>query len=134
MIGVRDWVSYGLAVRVLRCVGLLIPCAVAPPPLPPRLFFWLPVSAFPFSRVAGWGDACAFQLIAEGSGEDEEADTELRRDAVDMYMDLLDTPAVHDQVRQKLRVLCVCARVRACVCAHSFFPRGTYPPDLSGCF
>lgn len=38
------------------------------------------------------------QLIAEGSGEDEEADTQLRRDAVDGYVDLLDTPAVPDQV------------------------------------
>lgn len=39
------------------------------------------------------------QLIAEGSGEDEEADVALRRDAVDSYLDLLETPAVPDQVR-----------------------------------
>ncbi|CAM9395079.1 unnamed protein product [Sphacelaria rigidula] len=37
------------------------------------------------------------QLIAEGSGEDEEGDVELRREAVDNYLELLDTPAVPDQ-------------------------------------
>ncbi|CAM9897356.1 unnamed protein product [Scytosiphon promiscuus] len=40
------------------------------------------------------------QLIAEGSGEDEEADVALRRDAVDSYLDLLETPAVPDQLMQ----------------------------------
>eukprot|EP00903_Cladosiphon_okamuranus_P015171 g14026.t1 len=40
------------------------------------------------------------QLIAEGSGEDEEADEALRRDAVDSYLDLLETPAVPDQLMQ----------------------------------
>lgn len=44
------------------------------------------------------GASCS-QLIAEGSGEDEEADLQLRRDAVDSYLGLLDTPAVPDQVR-----------------------------------
>ncbi|CAM9599365.1 unnamed protein product, partial [Hapterophycus canaliculatus] len=39
-------------------------------------------------------------LIAEGSGEDEEADVELRRDAVDSYLDLLETPAVPEQLMQ----------------------------------
>ncbi|CAN0334943.1 unnamed protein product [Ascophyllum nodosum] len=40
------------------------------------------------------------QLIAEGSGEDEEADEQLRREAVDSYLELLDTPAVPDQLMQ----------------------------------
>ncbi|CAN0028204.1 unnamed protein product [Ectocarpus sp. 6 AP-2014] len=40
------------------------------------------------------------QLIAEGSGEDEDADVELRRNAVDSYLDLLETPAVPDLLMQ----------------------------------
>ncbi|CAN0489339.1 unnamed protein product, partial [Discosporangium mesarthrocarpum] len=36
------------------------------------------------------------QLIAEGSGEDEEADLELRKEAVNSYAGLLDNPAVPD--------------------------------------
>lgn len=38
------------------------------------------------------------KLIAEGSGEDEDADVELRRNAVDSYLGLLETPAVPDLV------------------------------------
>lgn len=47
------------------------------------------------------------QLIAEGSGEDEEADIQLRRDAVDGYVDLLDTPAVPDQVPRTAHAACL---------------------------
>ncbi|TYZ58112.1 hypothetical protein PybrP1_011666 [[Pythium] brassicae (nom. inval.)] len=36
------------------------------------------------------------RLIAEGSGEDEEQDMELRRDAVDTYLDLLERPVLPD--------------------------------------
>ena len=54
--------------------------------------FWLLCSVL--NRVV----TRAEQLIAEGSGEDEEADEQLRREAVDSYLELLDTPAVPDQV------------------------------------
>lgn len=36
------------------------------------------------------------RLIAEGSGEDEDQDMELRRDAVDTYLDLLERPVLPD--------------------------------------
>lgn len=36
------------------------------------------------------------RLIAEGSGEDEDQDMELRRDAVDTYLDLLERPVLAD--------------------------------------
>lgn len=36
------------------------------------------------------------RLIAEGSGEDEDQDMELRRDAVDTYLDLLEKPVLPD--------------------------------------
>jgi AP-4 complex subunit epsilon-1 len=36
------------------------------------------------------------RLIAEGSGEDEEQDMELRRDAVETYLDLLERPVLAD--------------------------------------
>ena len=54
------------------------------------------------------------QLIAEGSGEDEEADVALRRDAVDNYLDLLETPAVPDQVRVSACVV-ACAGLLFCL-------------------
>ena len=34
------------------------------------------------------------RLIGEGSGEDEEGDATLRRDAVESYLDLLDKPVL----------------------------------------
>lgn len=76
--------------------------------MPPPIYFVGPVRCgavrcgavvllFVGSVARSFGRSFA-QLIAEGSGEDEEADVELRRDAVDNYLDLLETPAVPDQV------------------------------------
>lgn len=42
------------------------------------------------------------QLIAEGSGDDEEADVQLRRDAVETYMALLDTLVLPDVLVQTM--------------------------------
>ena len=45
------------------------------------------------------------RLIAEGSGEDDEADEELRIDAVESFLSLLEKPVLPDillQVRQRL--------------------------------
>lgn len=88
------------------------------PPLSPRPLRWLifdfdiitarcsplklnaPFFVPPFlTRTQTAASLSIAQLIAEGSGEDEEADVELRRDAVDNYLDLLETPAVPDQVK-----------------------------------
>jgi AP-4 complex subunit epsilon-1 len=42
------------------------------------------------------------QLIAEGTGEDDEADMQLRKDAVENYVALLDNPVLPDILVQTM--------------------------------
>ena len=51
------------------------------------------------------------RLIAEGGGEDEEADQELRSEAVEAYLALLDKPALSNILQQVTGPGCACVRL-----------------------
>ena len=63
------------------------------------------------------------RLIAEGSGEDDDADEELRIDAVESFLSLLEKPVLPDillQVRQLSTATCTSSiTAECCSCLHA---------------
>ena len=59
------------------------------------------------------------RLIAEGTGEDDDADEELRSEAVETYLELLDKPALSNVLQQVSfqRTPCVCRLPNCRPCA-----------------
>ena len=60
------------------------------------------------------------RLIAEGTGEDDDADEELRSEAVETYLELLDKPALSNvlqQVRFQRTPYACCLSTVLCLCA-----------------
>ena len=68
-------------------------------------------------------------LIAEGSGEDDEADEEMRRDAVDEFLVMLDDDLAPDSdglPECLLQIMCACLLAR-----RASRPVTPHPPTLA---